>query len=191
MKPGWKLVPSLPPREFESDCRDGALIDARSAEAFAAGHIAGSYSVWLEGLPVFGGWVAPDNRPVYLVLQHADDLKSALLHLARIGNDSVQAVLAGGFDAWRDAGLPVELSATITPQKLHQLQMPVLDVRSISEYENEGHIPKALHADVGYLPEHIWDLQKQLSKDEPIAVTCSVGHRASLAVSILAQHGFC
>ncbi len=191
MKPTWKLVPSLLPKDFEAESKGkGVVIDTRPVEAFAAGHIPVSFSVWLEGLPIFGGWVAPDNTPIYLVVQGEHDLKTALLHLARIGNDSVQAVLAGGFESWRDAGMPIEISATISPAQLQKLRMPVIDVRTISEYEDEGHIAKALHADVGYLPDHISDLLKKLSKEEAVAVTCSVGHRASLAASILSQQGF-
>ncbi|MBA2483233.1 MAG: rhodanese-like domain-containing protein [Nitrosomonas sp.] len=78
------------------------------------------------------------------------------------------------------------------PEILHEEKsdIAVLDVREIREYEEEGHISKTAHAYVGYLPAHISEVERLFPKDSPVAVTCSVGHRASLAVSILHQHGF-
>lgn len=189
---GWDMIPSLTPKDFQQKSKAGLIIDTRLPEAFAGGHIPDSYSIWLEGLPVFGGWVAADNQPIYLVLERRKDLKKALQHLTRIGIDNVKAVLAGGFEAWRDAGLSIEMSGTISPQMLYDMpkEMSVLDVREITEYEDEGHIAKAEHAYVGYLPDHIHEVARRLPKNEPLAVTCSVGHRASLAISMLRVHGF-
>lgn len=192
LPPNWDYVPSLLPKQFENQAKSGLIIDTRLPEAFAGGHVPESYNVWLEGLPVFGGWVAAENQPVYLILERNTDIKKARLHLSRIGIDNVKAVLSGGFEAWRNAGLPIEMSGTITPQTLYEStnEIPVLDVREISEFEDEGHIPNAAHAYVGYLQAHISDIARQFPKDSSLAITCNVGHRASLATSILRQHGF-
>jgi hydroxyacylglutathione hydrolase len=61
-------------------------------------------------------------------------------------------------------------------------------VREISEFEDEGHIPGARHVYVGELESRLDQLG--LAKDQPVVVTCSVGQRASLAVSILDRHGY-
>jgi hydroxyacylglutathione hydrolase len=66
----------------------------------------------------------------------------------------------------------------------------VLDVREDSEFEDEGHMPDVSHLYVGYLEQHLDDIEPPLDKSQPVAVTCSVGHRAGLAVSILQRHGF-
>ena len=154
---GWDSITPLVPKDFEEKSKAGVIFDTRLPEAYAGGHIPGSYSIWLEGLPVFGGWIAAENQPVYLVLDRHTDLKKALQHLTRIGIDSVEGVLSGGFEAWRDAGLPIEITGSISAEMLHNAaeKFPVLDVREITEYEDEGHILESEHAYVGYITDHI------------------------------------
>jgi hydroxyacylglutathione hydrolase len=161
-------------------------------EAFAAGHIPKSYSVWAAGLPVLGGWIAGPSTPVYLVLSTIDALSDAVLSLARIGVDNVAGVLAGGFDQWRNEGLPVARSGALTPREVERMlgNVRVLDVREDSEFEQGGHIPHASHLYVGYLEKHLRRITPPLDASARIAVTCSVGHRASLAASILRREGF-
>ena len=65
----------LQPKEFRSESRRGVVFDLRRPEAFAGGHIPGSYSIWSEGLPVFAGWVAEAGTPIFLVI---DDAEKAL-----------------------------------------------------------------------------------------------------------------
>jgi len=61
----------------------------------------------------------------------------------------------------------------------------VLDVREPSEWK-EGYIKGAERIYVGYLN----DKADALSKDESIAVICSVGNRASIAASLLKKKSF-
>ncbi|MEQ8349610.1 MAG: rhodanese-like domain-containing protein [Sneathiellaceae bacterium] len=182
-------VPWLGPQEFAERCRDGLVIDTRDAEAFAGGHIGGAYSVWGAGMARYGGWVAADGQAVYLVADDPAAAREARLSLARIGLDNVAGALSGGFEAWRDAGLPIERSGTTTPRELADRlgDTAILDVREAGEYE-DGHIPGARHVFVGHLEDRLSGLD--LAQDAPVAVTCSVGHRASLAVSILRHNGY-
>ncbi len=85
----------------------------------------------MEVLPVFGGWLADDEVPEYLVLERPDDLKTAFMHLQRIGVDIICGVLAGGFEAWRDAGLKIQMSGSfsVTSKYFVTGQYPILDVR--------------------------------------------------------------
>jgi hydroxyacylglutathione hydrolase len=185
-------IPILQPKQLASELGQALVIDARDPEAFAAGHIPKSYSIWAAGLPVFGGWVAGPSTPVFLVLSKIDELADAVLALARIGVDNVAGVLAGGFDTWRDGGMPIARSGTLSPTELNGMtgQVRVLDVREDREFAGEGHIAGASHLYVGYLEQHLAKLTPPLGKSERIAVTCSVGHRASLAASILRRAGF-
>lgn len=185
-------IPILQPKKLASELGEGIILDTRDPEAFASGHIPKSYSVWAAGLAVFGGWIARPSTPVFLVLPNIDDLEDAVLSLARIGVDNVAGILAGGFDKWRDAGLPVESSGAITPRDLSPVlgKIRILDVREDSEFEEEGHIPHASHLYVGYLEKHLGEIKPPLAKSERVAVTCSVGHRASVAASILRRHGY-
>jgi hydroxyacylglutathione hydrolase len=187
-----KEIKILQPNAFQEQKDSGLVIDTRDPEAYAGGHIPNSFSIWAEGLSVFGGWVATHQTAVYLVLSDISELESIVYALARIGIDKVEGVLAGGFEAWRNAGLPVAASGATTPKALeHNLgKVHVLDVREDTEFEDEGHIRQAVHLYVGYLEDHLKALEPPLKKDDPIVVTCSVGHRASLAASILRRKGF-
>jgi hydroxyacylglutathione hydrolase len=51
-----------------------------------------------------------------------------------------------------------------------------------------GHIPGAHALYVGYLPDRLGTLG--LTRDVPVVVTCGVGHRAGLGVSLLLRAGF-
>lgn len=175
------------PQEFDQASQKGIIIDTRLPESFAGGHVENSYSIWLGGLPVFGGYIIERKTPLFLILENVDELNSAFSHLTRIGMDNIQGVLTKNFESWRNAGLPIERSGTISPRELkdNKDKYYVLDVREISEFEDGGHIPGAHHCFVGDLGKFI----KQESFNKPIVVTCSVGHRASLAVSIFLKAG--
>jgi hydroxyacylglutathione hydrolase len=183
-------IPNLLPDDFNRESKTGIVIDTRLPEAFAGGHIPRSYSIWLDGLPVFGGWIANERTRIYLVLERPTDLPQAFLHLQRIGVDNICGVLASGFEGWRDAGLEIETSGTlsVTSTQMEETSMTILDVREITEYE-ESHIAGSKHAYVGFLSK-LKDVDGQLDPKKALAVTCSVGHRASLAVSILLRMGF-
>jgi hydroxyacylglutathione hydrolase len=185
-------IPVMSAKDFASEMKQGLVVDTREPEAFAGGHVPGSVNVWLKGLPVFAGWLATDTTRIYLVLPRIDDLEEALKHLARVGIDAVEGVLAKGFEGWRDAGRPIATTGTLAPRELKESLggHAVLDVRDDQEFEEEGHIPGARHLHVGYLDEHLDRVRKELEAKPSIAVTCSVGHRSGLALSLLERHGF-
>lgn len=87
-----------------------AVIDVREATEFAAGHIAGARHVPLaelaEKLPA-----AVKNKTLPLVLCCASGRRSAaaVAVAKKLGHEKAFS-LAGGLNAWREAGLPVEKS---------------------------------------------------------------------------------
>jgi hydroxyacylglutathione hydrolase len=179
----------LQPKDFQKRMKEGLIIDTRSPEAFAGAHIPGSYNIWLEGVPAFGGWVANDKTRIFLVVEGPEKIDQAVKSFARIGIDTVEGVLTSGVETWREQGLPIETIATTsaaeTAQWMQQGRVHVLDVRD--EYEwNEKHIPGAVHQYVGDLEENL----PQIPKESEIVVHCSVGHRSGVAVSILKRHGY-
>jgi len=180
----------LSPAEFGADA-SALVIDTRAPEAFAGGHLPGSLNIWLAGLPVFGGWFANERSRVRLVTPDMESLPAAVKHLARIGIDGVEAVLSGGFAAWRDAGMPLAHSATTNPQQLsHELATTgVLDVREVSEFEEEGHIAGAVHLYAGDVERDFDRIAARLQTKPHLAVTCSVGNRAGIVVSLLERRG--
>ncbi len=62
---GCMPLPSpLTPAEFKQEMEKGAVVvDASEPAAFGGAHIKGAYCIWLEGLPVFAGWVLSYDRP--------------------------------------------------------------------------------------------------------------------------------
>jgi hydroxyacylglutathione hydrolase len=183
---------ALLPRELAAEQHRLLVIDTRSPEAFASGHLPGSLNLWLAGLVVFAGWIAHEDTSLALVVERPEDIDTALTHLGRVGLDGVEGVLAGGFDAWRDAGLPIAASGTIDARELQGKldTTTVLDVREDKEFEAEGHIPGAVHLYLGYLSEHSPQIERELKRRPNLVVNCSVGHRASLAVSLLQRLGY-
>ena len=109
--------------------------------------------------------------------------------LIRIGFDRVHGFLAGGIEAWKSAGLPVEITNTLKLDDLRQAQdLPapplVIDVRQRSKY-TQGHIPGALNIELGELQEHLGGLPREL----PVVTVCAAGMRATTAGSILQRDG--
>ncbi|MGC4066711.1 MAG: rhodanese-like domain-containing protein [Polyangiaceae bacterium] len=183
---------AMTPGELAAEEHRLLVIDTRSPEAFAAGHLPGSLNLWLEGLVVFAGWIAREESNIALVVERPEDVGAALTHLGRVGLDGIEGVLAGGFDAWRDAGFPIAFSGTIGPRELQGQvdSTTVLDVREDAEFEEEGHIPGAVHLYLGYLSEHASRIERELKQKPNLVVCCSVGHRAGLAVSLLQRLGY-
>ena len=181
------------PRSSRRRCKQGIVLDGREPEAFAGGHIPGSFNVWLDGMAIFGGWLANQTTPIYLVLDSMNDLETAVLSLARLGVDGIQGVLAGGFAAWRDAGQPLDYSGTMRPRARGCARDSRRRARCPRRHGVRGrrtHRRGARHLYVGYLDEHLGRIKHELIARRTIAVVCSVGHRAGLAASILRRHGF-
>lgn len=179
----------LQPHEFQEGMNTGVVIDCRPPEAFAGAHIPESYNVWLQGLPAFAGWLADESTAIFLVVDEPAHIHEAVTSLARIGLDRVEGVLGGGIEAWRDQGLALAMSGTISAQecaeRMKKNEVRVLDVRDDNERE-EKRIPGSLHTYVGDLEKKI----PPLPKEDNLVVHCSVGHRAGLAASILKRSGF-
>lgn len=184
----------LQPKEFQAESRRGVVFDLRLPEAFAGGHVPASYSIWADGLPVFAGWVAEPGTPIYLVVDDAQTaLDDAVKALGRVGLDHVEGVLSGSFEAWRDHGLPMAGVGTVEAARVDAdagvRDLRVLDVRDDSEFETEGHIPGASHLYVGYVEKELDRLLPSFDPEAALVVTCGVGHRASLAASMLLRRG--
>ncbi len=188
---GLPQPPPLSPGEFRSKMDSGALVvDTSEPAAFGGAHIQGAYSIWLEGLAVFPGWVLPYDRPILLIGGDRSHLDPAVRYLIRIGYDRIAGYLRGGIEAWYNAGFPVEQLPPISVHTLKNMldrreDVVVLDVRGQDEWDS-GHIADAVNIYVGHLNERL----AEVPPDRRIAVICNVGRRASLAASLLRRAGF-
>jgi hydroxyacylglutathione hydrolase len=180
------LPAPLTPAEFRKAMDKGAIVvDASEPAAFGGAHIKGAYSIWLEGLPVFAGWMLPYDRPILLVLEDQSHLGRAVRYLIRAGYDQIAGYLREGTEGWYNAGLPTESLPLLSVHQLKGMldrgeELVVLDTRGQDEWDS-GHIAGSVHIYVGYLEQRLGEVPK----GKGIAVICNVGHRAGLGASIL------
>jgi hydroxyacylglutathione hydrolase len=182
----------LAPREAWAWVQGEALaVDAREATAFAQAHIPGAYSIPLgSSFGTWVGWLIPQGKPLIFVTESAQVQEGLVRQLIRIGYDDLLGYLGGGMESWGKALLPTSSLKTLTVSELHRQwqsgQPPLLvDVRYDAEWK-EGHVPTALHVELGDLPEHV----DGLPRDAPLGTLCAAGVRACTAASILQREGF-
>jgi hydroxyacylglutathione hydrolase len=191
---------SLSPNQVEERMPTHAIVDARESADYGAGHIPGAYNVQLSSSEFEQrvGWVVPDNTPIILVTETAEDAQTALYKMAFIGLDqSVVGYLEGGTEAWMAAGKPMasvpQMDVHTLREKLSRNGLCVLDVRSRDEWD-EGHIEGAHRMRYTDMAPQL-EIPAQINKlpfdhDDPIAVTCATGMRSSTAISMLRRHGY-
>ncbi len=180
--------PPLSPAEIKKSFMNGScvLIDTRAPADFSTAHIKGSYNIWLDGLPSFGGWIISHNDNVIIVTYDGYHcLNKAVKYLFRLGYDKIEGYLKGGIESWYLDDLPVESISVLTVDDLKNKiesneDLEILDVRDDNEWEL-GHIRGARHIYVGDLESTELDLPH----NKTIVVYCSTGKRSSLAASIL------
>jgi len=193
---GEPEAPALAPADFAALIEDGhAVIDTRAPAEFGGGHIPGAYSFKLAS-PEFEqrvGWVVPLGTPMLLVLEHEDDARTALHKLAFVGLERrVKGILAGGMDAWAEAGMAEETLPQVTVTELQELLaaregMRVLDVREPEEWK-AGHVEGAESMSFKVLEQRLAELS--IGPDDEVSVMCAAGVRSSTASSILQRNGY-
>lgn len=181
---------ALNPAAFQQEMEAGALaIDTRSPDQFAAGHVPDALHVYLRGsaFATRVGFVAPPAASLLLIVEDENDLHEVLTQLSVVGYDRVNGFLAGGMEAWRAAGLPVQALEQLSVEQLSRQRghLSVLDVRDPGEWE-AGHLEGALHMPFYTIEQHL----DRLDATRPLAVICGSGQRSAIAASILQRHGF-
>lgn len=84
------------------------VVDVRSAEEFAAGHVVGAKNVPLDELESrLPGMVKNKALPVILFCASGARSSRAVAIAKKLGYEQVQS-LGGGLKAWKEANLPVE-----------------------------------------------------------------------------------
>jgi len=181
----------LSPKEFQSQMKLGAIVvDARTPSAFGGAHIGGSYSIRLNRLPLYAGWVLPYDKPIILVLEDSRYLEMAVRYLIRLGYDQIAGYLRDGIEAWYNEALPTERLGLLTVQELKRRldkgdDLVVLDVREKGKWD-KGHIKGAHYIYAGHVERSL----DSIPVERPIVVVCNTGNHASLVASILRREGF-
>jgi len=165
------------------------VVDLRSRVAFAASHVAGTFSFPLEdSFATYLGWLIPWGTPLTLLGESAGQVARAQRELVRIGIDRPAAAATGGPGNWAVPGGLASLRLVKFGDLAAALAAPggttvVLDVRRRLE-RAESHIPGSVH-----IPLH--ELPGRLAEVPPgeVWVHCGAGYRSTVAASMLAAHG--
>ncbi|MGA3092400.1 MAG: MBL fold metallo-hydrolase [Terriglobales bacterium] len=188
-------LPAMSPPELQILLQQTAncnVLDIRSGEVFAAGHVPGSINIALSGqfASWAGGVLGIHSRPVLIGESHVQ-IEEARMRLARVGIEDVRGYLMGGVAAWQNAGLPLLITAQISPQELHQkLQegtlrtFDVLDVRREGEWQ-AGHIEQVRFRPLDTFARAL----PAVDRERPVAVHCKSGYRSMIACSLLERAG--
>lgn len=184
--------PIAPARAQELAGEGAALIDTRETHEFDAAHVPGSINVTATkaGVGTRAAWMTDPSSPVVIVASSDEEGEEATLALQAVGFSDIRGYVAGGIEAWRAAGLPLESMPAIgiaeLAERLRTGEAVLLDVREDDEWE-KAHVPGSIH--VPYY-ELRGDIPAEIENaDVPVAVACSGGYRSALAASVLKARG--
>ena len=182
----------LSPAAFEAAANEtGALvIDVRSQQDFAKGHIPRSIFIGIDGN--FAQWVGAmivDTKQAILIVADQGREEETITRLSRVGFDNTLGFLEGGFEAWRKAGKEYDSVGTVSTAKFKEAlaqdtHYPVFDVRKENEYKSE-HIEIANNTPLDFLNKHL----AEFPIEESFYLHCAGGYRSMIAASILKSRG--
>ena len=157
------------------------LLDTRSPEAFAKGHLPGSINVGLAGrYAEFAGSVIPTDADIVIVAD-TDQVIEARNRLARVGFDRVVGAVADP-TPWMTATAE---RLTADEYAADERDVQLVDVRNPGEVA-DGVIDGAITIPVMQLPARL----DELDPDRRTVVYCAGGYRSSVAASLLRRAGF-
>jgi glyoxylase-like metal-dependent hydrolase (beta-lactamase superfamily II)/rhodanese-related sulfurtransferase len=188
-----RTVPEMTPDQIRAALDAGVtVLDARSVDDFAAGHLQGSVNVGFDGrFAETGGMVAEVGEQIALITYPGEE-QHAALRLARIGSDNAVGYLnvpeVGGQFPDELADL-VQTAPRTSVTELDALladgAVTLIDIRNPGERENRA-IPGSIHLPLAQLRTRL----AEVPADRPIVVHCAGGWRSSVAASLLRANGF-
>jgi glyoxylase-like metal-dependent hydrolase (beta-lactamase superfamily II) len=161
---------------------DGQVLDVRTAQEFADGHIAGALNVPVSGSSVGTktAFLLDVDAPVAIHASSPADAEEAARRLRAVG----VLDLAGYM-------VDVEANERLEPIALDELErlladhaVEVVDVREKNE-RDDGYIPESRHIPYRLVGE----FADELANGRPVVTVCESGARAGVAASVLAAHG--
>jgi hydroxyacylglutathione hydrolase len=183
--------PALGWDDLQHHIADGAVvIDTRSPQDFAAGHIRSAINVGLDGrFAEFAGEVVDPDRPVVLVTDDGTELE-AKVRLGRVGFDRIVGHVVRPKEALAAHPEEVAVASRLRADELAARMatiddVAVVDVRGPAETE-AGTIRGAVVIPLPSLVHRLDDLDPA----RPTVVYCASGYRSSIAASLLRSRGF-
>lgn len=166
------------------------ILDARTPDDFAGGHLRGSINVGFDGrFAETGGMVADIGERIVLVTYPGEE-QDAAMRLARIGSDNAAGYLTVDVDGIFPNSL-TDLVRTAPRTAVVELEglldsdaVTLIDIRNPGE-RDFGVIDGAQSIPLAQLRSQIADLPRS----RPIVVHCAGGWRSSVAASLLRADG--
>lgn len=198
-KRGPRVLGTLvrPPRLEASDVAaivssGAALVDTRTADAFASRHIPGTLNIPLNtSFSTWAGSILPYDRELYLLVDDnvAERADEAARDLAMIGFDRIAGYFGvDALSAWERDGRQLLAVPRVTAGELASLMsdeaVQVIDVRGASEWD-AGHLPGVPNMPLATLAARV----AEISRDRPVVVHCQRGGRSAVAASLLRARG--
>ena len=168
---------------------DGAaVLDVRSPEEFARGHLRGSVNVGLDGR--FAEYAAQVVGGDIVVVCDPGRARDTRLRLARVGLDSVVGALDQPESAFIEHPEAAGTASRLTARQLADARAAVpglvlLDVRGPGEREM-GYIEDSVLIPLSQLRYRAGELDPA----RPVVTYCAGGYRSSIASSLLRASGF-
>ena len=165
-----------------------AVLDVRSPEEFARGHLRGSVNVGLDGR--FAEYAAQVVGGDIVVVCDPGRARDTRLRLARVGLDSVAGALDQPASAFVEHPEVTGTASRLTARQLAGARAAVpdlvlLDVRGPGE-RKMGCIEDSVHIPLGQLRDRVGELDPA----RPVVMYCAGGYRSSIAASLLRASGF-
>ncbi len=187
-----KGMQALSPVAFQAKATDDMiLLDTRHANTFMQGFIPGSVSIGLEGrFAEWAGSLLSFDKPMLLITEAGKE-KESIVRLARVGFDKIEGHLAGGYEAWLAAGLPIDMIIDVEADELmmdmpHDPNLVVVDVRRETEFA-DGHLKDAINIPLNEMtdPGALANIEDQHN----LYLHCAGGYRSVIAASLMKRQG--
>ncbi|HEY7603885.1 MAG TPA: MBL fold metallo-hydrolase [Gaiellaceae bacterium] len=158
------------------------VLDVRSADDFAAGHVPGALNVpvAVKGFGTRTGFVLRRDEPVVLHASSPDEAEVAAGRLRAVGILELEGYLDGPQELEPLATIEVGELAGL----LHGGDVDVIDVRELDERDS-GFIPGSKHVPYRLLRAY----GAAVAGDKPVVTVCESGARAAVAASVLVAAG--
>ena len=190
------------------------VVDVReTSEVASNGYIDGSVNIPIRTLTKSLDKLPAKDQPIVVTCGSGHRSAIGMEALQLLGYTNVKS-LAGGFGAWKAAGLPItgvpaaaafDMRATldkyltnlpdgfgtITPaamkDQMAATKVFVIDIREASEIASAGYVEGAVNIPIRTFMKN---LDKLPAKDQPIIVMCGSGHRSALGMEALQLLGY-
>jgi hydroxyacylglutathione hydrolase len=187
-----KGMQALSPEAFlEKATEDVIVLDTRHANTFMQGFVPGSISIGLEGrFAEWAGSLLSFEKPMLLITEAGKE-KESIVRLARVGFEKIEGHLAGGYEAWQAAGLPIDMIIDVEADELmmdmpHDPNLVVVDVRRETEFA-DGHLKDAINIPLNEMtdPGALANIEEQHN----LYLHCAGGYRSVIAASLMKREG--